>query len=42
VLRFGGTYSILQPELAQQLRTNKLRALESGQPERLSQRILAV
>jgi glycolate oxidase iron-sulfur subunit len=31
----AGTYSILQPELAQQLRTNKLRALESGQPEEI-------
>ncbi len=29
----AGTYSILQPELSQQLRTNKLTALEAGQPE---------
>ena len=28
----AGTYSILQPELAQQLRNNKLSALNSGQP----------
>jgi len=27
----AGTYSILPPELSQQLRTSKLRALESGQ-----------
>ena len=31
----AGTYSILQPELSQQLRSNKLRALESGQPEEI-------
>ncbi|MHC8371545.1 glycolate oxidase subunit GlcF [Pseudomonas sp. MDT1-85] len=29
----AGTYSITQPELARQLRDNKLNALESGQPE---------
>jgi glycolate oxidase iron-sulfur subunit len=29
----AGTYSILQPELAQKLRTNKLAALQSGAPE---------
>lgn len=29
----AGTYSILQPELSNALRTNKLAALESGQPE---------
>jgi glycolate oxidase iron-sulfur subunit len=29
----AGTYSILQPELAAQLKSNKLAALESGQPD---------
>ena len=29
----SGTYSILQPELAMQLRARKLKALEAGQPE---------
>jgi glycolate oxidase iron-sulfur subunit len=29
----AGTYSILQPELSQQLLTNKLAALQTGQPE---------
>jgi glycolate oxidase iron-sulfur subunit len=29
----AGTYSVLQPELSKQLRTNKLTALGSGQPE---------
>jgi glycolate oxidase iron-sulfur subunit len=29
----AGTYSITQPELARQLRDNKLNALESGHPE---------
>ena len=29
----AGTYSILQPELAQQLRGNKLQALEAGNPQ---------
>ncbi len=29
----AGTYSILQPELSQQLRANKLAALEAGDPE---------
>ena len=29
----AGTYSILQPELSQQLLANKVRALESGEPE---------
>jgi glycolate oxidase iron-sulfur subunit len=29
----AGTYSILQPGLARQLRANKLDALEAGQPE---------
>jgi glycolate oxidase iron-sulfur subunit len=29
----AGTYSILQPELSQRLLANKVRALESGQPE---------
>ncbi|MNF43577.1 Lactate utilization protein A [compost metagenome] len=29
----AGTYSITQPELSQQLRDNKLNALESGQPQ---------
>jgi glycolate oxidase iron-sulfur subunit len=28
----AGTYSILQPELANALKANKLRALEAGQP----------
>ena len=28
----AGTYSVLQPALAEELRTNKLRALESGRP----------
>ncbi len=31
----AGTYSILQPELSQQLRTNKVIALETNQPERI-------
>jgi len=31
----AGTYSILPPELSQQLRTSKLRALESGQPDEI-------
>ncbi|HSS71348.1 MAG TPA: heterodisulfide reductase-related iron-sulfur binding cluster, partial [Casimicrobiaceae bacterium] len=29
----SGTYSILQPELAGELRANKLRALEAGAPD---------
>jgi glycolate oxidase iron-sulfur subunit len=29
----AGTYSLLQPELSQQLRTNKLEALRRGQPD---------
>jgi len=29
----AGTYSILQPDLSQQLRANKLTALEAGRPE---------
>jgi len=29
----AGTYSITQPELATQLRDNKLNALEAGNPE---------
>ena len=29
----AGTYSILQPEIAKQLLRNKLRALQSGQPD---------
>jgi len=29
----AGTYSILQPEIADRLRTDKLRALEAGRPE---------
>jgi glycolate oxidase iron-sulfur subunit len=32
----AGTYSILQPELSQQLLKNKISALESGDPERLA------
>ena len=31
----AGTYSILQPELSQQLRGNKLAALEAGNPEQI-------
>jgi glycolate oxidase iron-sulfur subunit len=31
----AGTYSILQPELSQQLRANKLAALEAGDPEQI-------
>lgn len=31
----AGTYSLLQPELSQQLLTNKLEALGSGQPEQI-------
>jgi glycolate oxidase iron-sulfur subunit len=31
----AGTYSILQPELSQQLRANKIAALESGKPAAL-------
>lgn len=31
----AGTYSILQPELSQQLLKNKVTALESGQPEQI-------
>jgi glycolate oxidase iron-sulfur subunit len=31
----AGTYSILQPELSQQLRANKIKALESGDPEEI-------
>ena len=31
----AGTYSILQPELSQQLLTNKVRALESGSPSEI-------
>jgi glycolate oxidase iron-sulfur subunit len=29
----AGTYAILQPELAEELRANKLRALEAGNPD---------
>jgi glycolate oxidase iron-sulfur subunit len=32
----AGTYSILQPELSQQLLKNKVMALESGQPTRIA------
>ena len=32
----AGTYSILQPELSQQLLHNKVTALESGQPEKIA------
>jgi glycolate oxidase iron-sulfur subunit len=32
----AGTYSLLQPELAQQLLVNKVRALESGAPQRVA------
>ncbi|MDP1558354.1 MAG: glycolate oxidase subunit GlcF [Nitrosomonas sp.] len=32
----AGTYSILQPELSQQLLKNKVTALESGNPERIA------
>jgi glycolate oxidase iron-sulfur subunit len=32
----AGTYSILQPELSQQLLKNKVAALESGDPERIA------
>ncbi|HVW63885.1 MAG TPA: glycolate oxidase subunit GlcF [Nitrosospira sp.] len=32
----AGTYSILQPELSRQLLENKVRALESGAPERIA------
>ncbi len=32
----AGTYSILQPELSQQLLKNKVMALESGQPEQIA------
>jgi glycolate oxidase iron-sulfur subunit len=32
----AGTYSILQPELAGKLRTNKLQALESGEPDEIA------
>lgn len=32
----AGTYSILQPELSQQLLKNKVEALESGQPDRIA------
>lgn len=31
----AGSYSLFQPELSQQLRANKLNALNSGQPERI-------
>lgn len=31
----AGTYSILQPVLSQQMRDNKLRALDAGHPERI-------
>jgi glycolate oxidase iron-sulfur subunit len=31
----AGTYSILQPQLAQQLRANKVKALESGEPDEI-------
>jgi glycolate oxidase iron-sulfur subunit len=31
----AGTYSILQPELSSQLRSNKLAALQSGEPQRI-------
>ena len=32
----AGTYSILQPELSEQLRGNKLKHLEAGQPDLLA------
>ncbi len=32
----AGTYSILQPELSQQLQKNKVTALESGEPEKIA------
>jgi len=32
----AGTYSILQPELSQQLLANKVRALESGSPAEIA------
>ena len=32
----AGTYSILQPELSQQLLRNKVEALESGKPEQIA------
>jgi glycolate oxidase iron-sulfur subunit len=32
----AGTYSILQPELSQQLLKNKVTALESGEPTRIA------
>jgi glycolate oxidase iron-sulfur subunit len=32
----AGTYSILQPELSQQLLKNKVTALESGEPSRIA------
>lgn len=32
----AGTYSILQPELSQQLQKNKVTALESGEPEQIA------
>ena len=32
----AGTYSITQPELSKQLRDNKIRALESGAPDRIA------
>jgi len=32
----AGTYSILQPELSQQLLKNKVTALESGKPDQIA------
>ena len=32
----AGTYSITQPEISKQLRDNKIRALESGAPDRIA------
>jgi glycolate dehydrogenase iron-sulfur subunit len=32
----SGTYSVLQPELAGQLKANKLRALEAGKPQQIA------
>ena len=32
----AGTYSILQPELSEQLRENKIKILQAGQPDRVA------